>query len=639
LLWYSSLLRTIYALMAMSVALGVVIGIGLLITARLLRARVADHEREYSNPVSSPMPGVSVNTTMALTPTFHTPPTTPQTSPQVRPDFYALSRTNSWRNGLQESEAVPVPFLLPPSASDAEPSDVSSGAPGSHLPPERLENGWMRVGHLEISPFVLGRGAFGTVVSEGRMMPGGRLVAIKQLSRKFYDNAREEISILIDLDEHSQHVVRHFGTEEDEDNIYLALELCAGSMFDRVAAGDIPAPPRTYTRGPPPHFTWRALRQLMQGLADIHNREIVHYDLRPHNVLVTRERFDVKLADVGLARRLEPDWTGSNAVANPTSGAGTLGWRAPEVLRGSRQAKAVDIFSAGCIVAFVLTKGVHPFGSIVSERDGNIMHARADLEALEALDLPEAVDIVRRMISYTPSERPSAAEVLMHPFFWSDTTKLAFLCDIWNRLSELRNRAATYTEFIMSLDSSELAMRCEGWPSRMPPEIMTEMARSHEGSWSVSSLLRYIRNKRAHYSQLTPALQRLLGPLPDENSQSESGSAYARTPGNSPLMTPLRTPMDPGHVWGPPGQGAEADNFFVFFQRRVPHLLMCVYSHACSHPALVRSDHFRQKYGFWNLEVPETPPIGFESRIIHIPDLQLAQESVPSDAGDQGGRA
>jgi hypothetical protein len=103
-------------------------------------------------------------------------------------------------------------------------------------------------------------------------------------------------------------------------------------------------------------------------------------------------------------------------------------------------------------------------------------------------------------------------------------------------------------------------------------------------------------------------------------------------------MAPLDMPMDPGYVWGPQRQETEVDNFFVFFQRRVPSLLMCVYSHACSHPALVRSDHFRQKYGFWNLEVPETPQIRFESGIVHIPDFLLAQASVPSDAADEGGR-
>ena len=43
---------------------------------------------------------------------------------------------------------------------------------------------------------------------------------------------------------------------------------------------------------------------------------------------------------------------------------GSAGWQAPEVLNanGGRLTKAVDVFSAGCVMHFVLTKGLHPFG-------------------------------------------------------------------------------------------------------------------------------------------------------------------------------------------------------------------------------------------------------------------------------------
>ncbi len=148
---------------------------------------------------------------------------------------------------------------------------------------------------------------------------------------------------------------------------------------------------------------------------------MVHRDLKPQNVLLSRTSgssgaADIKLADVGLALRLAANRSSYTAISNAGGGVGTTGWRAPEVLRGGRQTKAVDIFAAGCIVGFVLTGGKHPFGIPIFGRDGNIASNRPVLQPLEDLDLPEAVDIVKKMIHPESTERPTAEAALCHPF-------------------------------------------------------------------------------------------------------------------------------------------------------------------------------------------------------------------------------
>ncbi|CAN8075156.1 unnamed protein product [Agarophyton chilense] len=459
-------------------------------------------------------------------------------------------------------------------------SNGSTGSPTGYFS-NRSDSGWMTVGSLMVSSKVLGYGSHGTIVYEGKMKPGDRKVAVKRLLRQFFESARKEISLLVELDEASPHVVRYFAMEEDSDFIYLALELCDGTLAERVTNALPPVPPPTYSGGPPPSYTSKSLRQLLQGLADLHGVGVVHRDVKPQNVLITRcvaGVGDIKLADVGLALRLAANRSSYTAVTNAAGGVGTTGWRAPEVLDGGRQTKAVDIFAAGCVVSFVLTGGEHPFGNPVFGRDGNIAAGKPCLEALEALRLPEATDIVKRMIDPIASNRPSAAEALSHPFFWTDATKLSFLVDISDRLYDLRHNPVRYTE---NLDRYPYAMEhCSDWRVYMDMDLLMDLGRQYETT--TSALLRIIRNKRNHYSELSSTIRNKLGRLPEDSNLSSHSLDKARN-----------------GKWEEESDSNDR-NFLTYFTSRVPHLLLCIYRYTLENPALVDQPHF-SRYG---IQVP-----------------------------------
>lgn len=456
--------------------------------------------------------------------------------------------------------------VLARDGAQIESSTGSNGSSGGFVC-NRSESGWMTVGCLLVSSNVLGVGSHGTVVYEGKMMPGERKVAVKRLLRQFYESARKEISLLVELDEASPHVVRYFAMEEDSEFIYLALELCAYSLAECISGRLPPVPPIEYEKGPPPPFTSRALRQLLQGLSDLHRVGVVHRDVKPQNVLITRSNAgvgDVKLADVGLALRLAENRSSYTAVTNAGGGIGTTGWRAPEVLSGGRQTKAVDIFAVGCMVSSILTGGDHPFGNAIFRRDGNIAAGKPSLEALEALDIPEATDIVQKMISSSSTDRPTAEEALQHPFFWTDATKLSFLVDISDRLYDLRHHSIRFTE---NLDRYHLARRyCSDWLVLMDMDLLSNLGREYENS--ASGLLRVIRNKRNHYSELPFTIRKMLGPIPEDRSDGEESDL-----------------------------SRDGDcNFLTYFTKKVPHLMMCVYQFALENSALTDQPHF-ERYG------------------------------------------
>ena len=104
-------------------------------------------------------------------------------------------------------------------------------------------------------------------------------------------------------------------------------------------------------------------KQLLEVLEFMHTRNYVHRDLKTSNVLIT-DRYEVKLADFGLARSLDSSFIGkiSSSTDGHNVGEGdftnkviTLWYRPPELLLGeTKYGTAVDIWSCGCILAEII---------------------------------------------------------------------------------------------------------------------------------------------------------------------------------------------------------------------------------------------------------------------------------------------
>lgn len=170
------------------------------------------------------------------------------------------------------------------------------------------------------------------------------------------------------------------------------------------------------------------------------------------NILLTKNG-GAKLADMGLGKQLSMARSSFDSVVS-----GSIGWQAPEVLNanGGRLTKAVDVFSAGCVMHFVLTKGQHPFGENV-ERELNIAHGRMDLSALAGL--PEARDLIGCCLHPDPALRMSAEDVVAHPFFWSKAKQLSFLLEASDRFES----EPEHSELRMCLEAQAAAVVGPNW--------------------------------------------------------------------------------------------------------------------------------------------------------------------------------
>ncbi|KAL8027430.1 hypothetical protein ABFX02_14G094800 [Erythranthe guttata] len=248
----------------------------------------------------------------------------------------------------------------------------------------------------------LGSGSFGTVY-EG-FTDDGFFFAVKEVSLLGQDSQgqqsiyqlEQEISFLRELQH--ENVVRYLGTDKDNEKLYIFLELVTkgslAKLYDKYQLRDSQV--SAYTR------------QILSGLNYLHCRNVVHRDIKCANILVDVSG-SVKLADFGLAKV-------TTKLNDIKSCKGTPYWMAPEVVnqRNHGYGRAADIWSLGCTVLEMLT-GQIPY-SHLEGMQALFRIGRGELPPIPNTLSKDAQDFILKCLQVNPEDRPTAAQLLEHPF-------------------------------------------------------------------------------------------------------------------------------------------------------------------------------------------------------------------------------
>jgi DNA-binding SARP family transcriptional activator/Tol biopolymer transport system component/tRNA A-37 threonylcarbamoyl transferase component Bud32 len=156
-------------------------------------------------------------------------------------------------------------------------------------------------------------------------------------------------------------------------------------------------------------------RQVAAALDAAHEQGLVHRDVKPGNVLVSRTRGSetgehVYLSDFGLTKRS----TSESGVTGTGQFVGTLDYAAPEQFRGGTPDARTDVYSLGCVLVECLT-GHPPFRS---ENDAGLMYAHlqdpAPQVSTERPELPKEIDaVIARAMAKAPEDRQGSAGTLL----------------------------------------------------------------------------------------------------------------------------------------------------------------------------------------------------------------------------------
>ncbi|KAF2108968.1 hypothetical protein BDV96DRAFT_555274 [Lophiotrema nucula] len=405
-----------------------------------------------------------------------------------------------------------------------------------------------RIGKLTIDfDRLLGNGSGGTFVFAGKWKD--RDVAVKRMLPQYFGLAEQEIKLLQESDHHDN-VIRYYDDEKDENFLYIAVELCQASLWDLYRdgrpEGDLSDCQNRLVTEINTDVS-KALKKLARGVNHLHSLRIIHRDIKPQNILIAYPKKNDKdgprlvISDFGLCKTL-PD--NVSTLIGTTGNAGTVGWKAPELIlqpkdmdRGSSTGhsrdsssstdpvaqgvkRAVDIFSLGCVFFYVLTNGSHPFDDDegwMQVRELNIKKDKPNLQQLRmGADCEEPIHLIQWMLSNKPEERPTALQIMNHPFFWSAQKRLNFLCDVsdhWER--EPRDPPSEHLDILERYTIEVMGQRPD-FLGRLDHAFINSLGKQRKYTKDrMLDLLRALRNKKNHYEDMDEAVKMKVGPLPE----------------------------------------------------------------------------------------------------------------------------
>ncbi len=229
-----------------------------------------------------------------------------------------------------------------------------------------------------------------------------RAVALKVIRRGEVDTGRlrKEARTAASLDH--PYICKVYELIETEAEQLIVMEFVEGETLSR-----------RFSRGIPPLTTTLQFAiEIAEGLANAHERGLVHRDLKPGNVMVTSHGH-IKLLDFGLARldATSPAIADTQTATQSTDArAGTPYYMAPEQAEGRPVTARADVFALG-VVLFECVTGRLPFEGL--NRDDYVTHLRVDApKPLRKLapSVPAALaDLINRCLDKTPAHRPESA--------------------------------------------------------------------------------------------------------------------------------------------------------------------------------------------------------------------------------------
>ena len=229
-----------------------------------------------------------------------------------------------------------------------------------------------------------------------------RDVALKVLNRRFSGDAqfverfRREARSAATLSH--PNVVPIYDRGEAEDGAcYISMEYLPGGTLKERITRDAPMDPKVVSE---------TAGQIAEALQAAHEGGVIHRDVKPQNVLVTRAG-DVKVGDFGIARaESSGTMTGEEVL-------GTAAYMSPEQASGRPVDPRSDLYSLGVVMYEMLT-GVLPFAA-----NGSVSVAMKHANETPASpksrnpDVPDAIDdLVVRLLSKDPDDRPPSASAL-----------------------------------------------------------------------------------------------------------------------------------------------------------------------------------------------------------------------------------
>ena len=228
----------------------------------------------------------------------------------------------------------------------------------------------------------------------------GKVIAIKKVAiDNDLDDMIKEINIMKEC--HSQFVVSYYGSYFKDQDLWIVMEFCAGGSVSDIL--------HILNRGLTEDQIAMVMYYVLKGLEYLHDIKKIHRDIKAGNILLNNKG-EAKLADFGVSGQL------SDTMAKRQTVIGTPFWMAPEVIQEVGYDVKADIWSLG-ITLIEMAEKEPPYANIHPMRAIFMIPSRPPPRLNENLKFSKEIqDFVGKCLTKNVAQRPSAAELLKHPF-------------------------------------------------------------------------------------------------------------------------------------------------------------------------------------------------------------------------------
>eukprot|EP00027_Filamoeba_sp_ATCC50430_P001877 CAMPEP_0168561784 /NCGR_PEP_ID=MMETSP0413-20121227/11778_1 /TAXON_ID=136452 /ORGANISM="Filamoeba nolandi, Strain NC-AS-23-1" /LENGTH=516 /DNA_ID=CAMNT_0008593175 /DNA_START=26 /DNA_END=1576 /DNA_ORIENTATION=+ len=243
----------------------------------------------------------------------------------------------------------------------------------------------------------IGSGTYGTV-KLGQHIETEETVALKFIEKPKNDRFEREVGIMQQLQHPHIVQIKEVISIPQKRTACIVMEYCpGGDLFELITKKG------RLQEGEAAKF----LRQILLALAHCNEHLIIHRDMKPENILLDESRSNIKVADFGFSRYMNPGQF-------LTSNCGSPLYTAPEIMRGdSYIGPEVDIFSAGVILYAMLSGCIPWAGDTLQEQ---LTHTiKADYVPLRRVS-KGCAQVIDRMLTFDPKKRATVPELLAHPW-------------------------------------------------------------------------------------------------------------------------------------------------------------------------------------------------------------------------------